>query len=71
MSYYDNGQLRSINNYRDGKHTGLRKKYHEKGQLEYSGNWKDRKRDGLWEYFNKDGLVDTEKTGTYKNDVKQ
>ena len=35
------------------------------------GNSKDNKQEGYWEYFNKDGTVDTEKTGTYKNGVKQ
>ncbi len=57
--------------FKDGKSVGEWEEYHENGQLKYVENYSDGKREGYWEYFNEDGTVDTERTGTYKNGVKQ
>ena len=40
--YYDNGQLKSKENYKDGK-DGFTESYHENGQLKWKGNFKDGK----------------------------
>ena len=55
--YYDNGQLRYKENYKDGKQDGLREWYHENGQSESNTNYKDGKKDGLDEGFNKKGQL--------------
>ena len=65
--YNENGQLSESVEYKDGKINGLREYYYDNGQLYSKGSYRDGKKEGLWEYFNKDGLVNTEKTGTYKD----
>tara|TARA_R100001443_G_scaffold116130_1_gene135730 strand:- start:240 stop:734 length:495 start_codon:yes stop_codon:yes gene_type:complete len=69
--YYDNGQLGSIGKYKEGNRDGLWEWYYDNGQLGGKGNYEDDKRESYWEFFNEDGTVDTERTGTYKNGVKQ
>ena len=39
--YYENGQLGSIRNYKDGKQDGLYELYRENGELMYKTNYKD------------------------------
>ena len=56
---------------KNGMKNGEFVRFYENGQLQSKGNYKDGKPDGLWEFFNKDGSIDTEKTGIYKNGVKQ
>ena len=70
VDYYENGHLKSKENWKDGKRDGLWESYLENGQVETVSNWKDGKEDGLWEYFYQDGTVYKEWTGTYKNDEK-
>ena len=43
-SWYDNGNLESEGNDKDGRQDGLWKYWHENGQLQYEGNYKDGKR---------------------------
>ena len=62
---YENGQLKSNGNVKDGKPDGRWEWYHENGQLSGKRNYKDGKEEGLWEYFNEDGTL--KKTETYKD----
>ena len=62
--FYDNGQLRSRKNYKNGKIDGLFESFHENGQLKERGNIKDLEQDGLWEYFDDGGNLT--KTEEYK-----
>ena len=57
--------------FQDGKVVGEFVRFYDSGQLDYRVNYKDGKRHGLSEYYYQDGTVNTEKTGTYKNGVKQ
>ena len=69
--YYDFGALQYKGKYEDGILDGLEELYSEDGYLMRKGNYSDGKKEGYWEYFNEDGTVEAEKTGTYKNGVKQ
>ena len=69
--YHKNGRLSAINNYRDGELEGESIAYYDNGQLRFKVNIKDGKQDGFSEWYHHDGSIDTEKTGIYKNGVKQ
>jgi antitoxin component YwqK of YwqJK toxin-antitoxin module len=56
--------------FKNGKKHGPWIIYHDNGQLQTKGTWKDGKEDGPWVGFLKDGTVNDEYTGTYKNGVK-
>ena len=51
VDYYDNGQLRSKENWKDGKPDGLWEEYHDNGKLSSKGNFKKGELNGLWEYY--------------------
>jgi antitoxin component YwqK of YwqJK toxin-antitoxin module len=70
ISYYDNGQLESKFNYKNGNREGLWVGYWDNGQLTYKGNWKNGKQEGVWVSYNTDGTVDKRNTGTFKNGEK-
>ena len=66
-SYYDNGQLWTKKNYKDGKRGGLFESFYSDGELVYKGNYKDGEKNGLWKCFNEDGSL--RRTETWKNEV--
>ena len=68
VSYYENGQLMSKHNYKDGERDGLSEWFHENGQLLDRENYKNREREGLSESFYDNGQLD-DKTN-YKNNGK-
>jgi antitoxin component YwqK of YwqJK toxin-antitoxin module len=47
VSYYDNGQLKTLDNIKKGKLHGITLKYYKNGQLQYSRNYKKGKLHGL------------------------
>ncbi len=47
---YENGQLESRINYKDGKLDGLAERYWKDGSLDYKQNYKDGQQDGLKEW---------------------
>ena len=53
--YYENGQIYSVENYKDGKLDGKWTIYHDNGQIKEDGNYKYGKRDGKWTTYNRDG----------------
>ena len=57
MEYYENGQLKSRENFKDGKEEGLSEYFYENGELEFGGNLKEGKEDGLWEIFYENGQL--------------
>ena len=57
VDYYENGQLWTKVNGKDGKEDGLYEKYHENGQLRIKGNLKDGKLDGLTERYDENGQL--------------
>ena len=50
-----NGKLKGIGSFKDGKPEGEWKTYHENGELERIGSVKDGKRQGDWKYFHENG----------------
>ena len=64
--YYDNGQLKAEENWKDGKQDGLAKGWHSNGQLEYETNWKDGEIDGLAKIWYPNGQLRSE--SNYKDD---
>jgi antitoxin component YwqK of YwqJK toxin-antitoxin module len=68
--YHDNGQLSGKGTWKDGKLDGPWVWYHDNVQLRSKGTYKDGNRDGPWVYYNRDGTVDEEWTGTFKDGVK-
>ena len=71
VSYHENGQLLSEGAFKNGKTEGPWVYYWDNGQLGSKGDYKNGKREGPWVDYNRDGTVDEENTGTYKNGVKQ
>ena len=65
--YYENGQLKSKWNFKDGKEHGLLEGYHKNGQLEFKWNYKDGKEHGLQKEYYRNGQL-RYKTN-YKNGV--
>ena len=70
--YFQNGQLASKSNYKDGKQDGLSERYdqngkdisnssweyyYENGQLKQKGNFKDGELDGLFEWYDENGQL--------------
>ena len=70
VTYWDNGQLSFKGDYNNGKRDGSWVRYWDNGQLWKKGNYKNSKREGSWVDYNKDGSVDTELSGIYKNGKK-
>jgi len=69
VSYYENGQLMSKHNYKDGERDGLSEWFHDNGQLLDRENYKNREREGLSERFYDNGQLDDKKN--YKNGKKE
>ena len=53
--FYESGQKRSENNYKDGIYDGVSTDWYENGQKQREINFKDRKQDGLWTYWYENG----------------
>ena len=51
ISYRENGKLRWIDNYKNGKLEGEWKFYHNNGELEQIRNYKNGKREGEWKFY--------------------
>ena len=62
---YENGQIKSEGNYKDGKPDGKVIDWYENGQIEAEENYKDGKLDGKATYWHENGQV--EKEATYKD----
>ena len=65
-TYYDNGELKSRANYKDGERNGLSESWYANRQLKLRVNYKDDKLDGLYEYWRENGQL--ESRTSYKND---
>ena len=70
VTYWKNGQLRSKGNHENGKQEGAFVMYRDNGRLWSKGTWKNDKREGTWADYNKDGTVDKEYAGTFKDGKK-
>ncbi len=64
-SYYENGQLKTEENYKYGKLEGVAKAYDESGKPKMEINYKNGIREGVVKFYNKNGKLKTELN--YKN----
>ena len=58
--YYDKGQMKLEENYKDGKFEGKSTMRYKNDQMKYEGNYKDSKKDGKWTRWCCDGTLRTE-----------
>jgi len=65
--YYENGQISSEGNFKNGKPEGTWKTYFETGELKSIGKRKNSVLDSIWVFYNVEGIV--LKTINYKNDA--
>ena len=63
--FYENGQLSSRLNYKNGEQDGLTEWFHENGQVGERGYYKNGEREGLTEIFNANGQLSSRYN--YKN----
>ena len=56
--------------FKNGKKEGPWVSYYDNGQLRSKGTYKNDKKEGPWVSYNKDGTVDEDWTGTYKDGKK-
>ena len=70
VTYYDNGQLETKGNYKNGKWDGPWIGYRRSGRLYWKGDYKNELKEGPWVFYHKDGTVNEHPSGTYKNGVK-
>jgi antitoxin component YwqK of YwqJK toxin-antitoxin module len=68
VSFFENGQLKSKTNYKDGNIVGLTVSYYENGNLRSQLNYKDGKRDGFYKIFKEDESDSLESWYCYKDD---
>src|SRR3990167_7677894 len=55
--WYENGQLNSENNYKDGEKEGIQRTWYENGQLNSENNYKNSKKEGIQKYWNENGQL--------------
>ena len=65
-SYYEDGKLKSEENYKDDKRNGISKSYYKNGKLEREANYKDGKLEGISKSYYKNGKLEREEN--YKED---
>ena len=58
VEYHDKGQLRSKENWKDGRKDGLWETYDDYGRPRSKKNWKDGKKDGLSESYHDNGQLE-------------
>ena len=68
--YWESGQLQLKTTYKNGKREGSWVRYFSTGALWGKGNYKNDNREGYWEWYNRDGSINKDRTGTFKNGVK-
>lgn len=61
-SYYDNGQVKTEYEMKDGELNGIQTSYHENGNLKKEGNWKNDKEDGVFKFYNENGQLESDET---------
>jgi antitoxin component YwqK of YwqJK toxin-antitoxin module len=66
--YYENGQLASEGNFKNGKPEGLWKSYYSDGDLKSEGYKSEGKSDSLWKFYSVDGKLD--QTFLYRRGLK-
>ena len=57
--FYDDGQLESRGNYKNGKPVSLHETFYENGQTSVKGVYKNDLEDGIWKHFDEEGNLIT------------
>lgn len=60
LSFYENGNINSLNFFKDGMQDSVYILYYENGNVQIKGNYKMDNKVGKWEYFREDGNSDGE-----------
>ena len=58
ISYHENGQIATKDNYKDGKLNGESIFYYENGQIQRKGNYKDGYPDGEMNIYDENGQIE-------------
>ena len=62
MTYYENGEIQTKEEYRENKNNGLYIRYYENGKKSEEGTYKDGEKDGKWTKWDDYGVKDVEET---------
>ena len=65
--YYNDNVLKAKGTYKQGKQDGNFTIYHDNSQILYQGNYLNGKKEGQFDFYYKDGKINKQKSGTYKN----
>ena len=68
--YYGDNALKAKGTYKQGKQNGNFTIYHDNSQILYQGNYLKGKKEGQFNFYYKDGTINEQKSGTYKNGKK-
>ena len=60
LSFFENGNVNSVNYFKDGMQDSIYVLYYENGSILVKGNYKMDEKIGKWEYFKEDGAADGE-----------
>jgi antitoxin component YwqK of YwqJK toxin-antitoxin module len=66
-TYYSNGQMKELSNYKGNQWDGKFTNWREDGELKSEFNYKDNMRHGKFTWFDRNGQLETE--GIYEEDV--
>jgi len=64
--YYDNGQLKELKKFKDGRYNGVCKSFNEKGNIVETGKYYKGNKMGVWNYY-KNGKLKLSETYKIKN----
>lgn len=64
-NYHDNGNVKEVRSFENGKLTGPFKSYHDNGTLASEGQYVNGVADGVWKHYSPSGVMISEKT--YEN----
>ena len=67
LEFWITGQLKNKGEYKNGKKNGLWLLFFTNGQLMGKGNYLEDREDGEWQYYLRDGTINQETSGNYKD----
>ena len=68
--YYSNNVLKAKGTFKQGKQNGNFTIYHDNSQILYQGNYLKGKKEGQFNFYYKDGTINEQISGYYKNGLK-
>jgi antitoxin component YwqK of YwqJK toxin-antitoxin module len=70
-TYWANGHLQARTEVREGKPDGRCERFYPDGTKQAEGRYEAGRMEGEWLFWRADGTVDAERTGTYRDGVRQ